>query len=394
LIAVVAALVLHVATREAVQGAAVRTFVTPAHLEETRVAIALASSIPVQPLARSIASMAAANVPRAAADDLRMSDVAEVAAPAAAVPTAPSVAAAPVTAPMSAATRGAAPVAAPSRPRSFLERVIAGTSGGPAPSVDLLDPHGARAPPRASDAETARRSVDWLVRASSARGAPPVDAGSLLEELEPTEGGGYRYETGGFIAIIAFDGSLVFISKETQTGLASSALPGRSGDPFEPYGPSLDAPTAVDGTSRKIGNRPLVDSAVTLGSVSFDATAWLLRAQGQDPYEHERLCFLDDTRDLRADLRVAHERTQMAGLRRALERAWFDEDRPAAQRRAALFAIWDECREEEVGLLGRELVESFVRQHLPSGSIDAFPGAELASLNAQRTSTAEFKPYG
>lgn len=277
------------------------------------------------------------------------------------------------------------------KPRSFLERVIAGTSGGPAPRLDMLDPSGA--PAAESDGAKVKRSVDRLVRASAARGAPRTEPIGPVA-LDALEDGTFRYKTGGFVATIGRDGSVAFVNLDNKTGLGSSGLPGRDPDDlFEPYGASIDAPSSVDGAARnRVGNEPTMGNAVTLGSGSFDPTAALLRAQGQDPYEHEKLCFLDDTRDLRADLRKAHERAQMGGLRRALEHAWFD-DAPAPERRAAIFAIWDECREEEVGLLARALVVSFVRQHLPRGSADAFGAAELEALNARRASTSAFEPY-
>jgi hypothetical protein len=273
-------------------------------------------------------------------------------------------------------------------PRSFLERVIAGSSGLPPPNVDDMF----RAP-HESDAASAERKIQAFARAAAAHGAPPgPDAGSIIEQLERLDDGTYRYETGGFVATIQVDGAVLFINKDNAAGLGASGL-GR--DVYAPYGPSINPIARIDGAQpvREYGI-PLGTPSTTLGSGSFDPTAALLRAQGQEPYEHEKMCFLDDTRDLRAELRVAHEKAQMAGLRRSLERAWFDDARPAVERRAALFAIWDECREEEVGLLARELVESFVRQHLPKDSPDAFSVDELAALYATRTSRSEFSPYG
>lgn len=296
-------------------------------------------------------------------------------------------------APPDSAPPDSAPLAPP-RPRSLLERVLAGTSGGPAPSLDVLDPSRKAAPE--SDAERARRKIQALASAVSARGAPPADAGSLVEALEPLEGGGFRYTTGGFVATIHVDGSVTFVDKDHRAGAFASGLPGR--DPnnvLQPYGPAIEPYARIDGSpvARAMGI-PLVDNSTTLGSGSFDPTAALLRAQGQDPYDGEKLCFLEETEPLRADLRNAWERAQLAGLRLHLERVWFDGDRPAVERRAALFSAWDECREEEVGLLARELIESFIRQHLPAGSADAFPTAELAAFNARRASSREFAPYG
>lgn len=279
------------------------------------------------------------------------------------------------------------------KPRSFLERVIAGTSGVPPPNLDGL----LRAPPAETEGQAARRKVQALASAAAARGGPPpADAGTTIDSLEKLDDGSYRYETGGFIATIHVDGRVTFVNKDNNGGLASSALPGRDpNDIMQPYGPPIDPIARIDlSPTPRVGGVPIAEQSTTLGSGSFDPTAAMLRAQGQDPYEHEKLCFLDETVALRSELRVEHEKRQMAGLRRALERAWFDDAHTPEERRAALFAMWDECREEEVGLLARELVESFVRQHLPKGSPEAFGDDELAALNARRTSVMEFRPYG
>ncbi|MCC7108015.1 MAG: hypothetical protein IT382_01895, partial [Deltaproteobacteria bacterium] len=240
---------------------------------------------------------------------------------------------------------GTAPVAEPApaplpaplpgslRPRSLLERVLAGSSAGPLPSLDVLDPSRRSAPE--TDAARARRKIQALASAASARGAPPTDAGMLVEQLEPLPGGGYRYETGGFVATIDVDGSVSFIDKDTHVGALSSGLPGRDPtNPFEPYGPAIEPWARPDGTPvARVMGAPVADNSATLGSGSFDPTAALLRAAGTDPYGPEKLCFLEETLPLRADLRAAHERVQLAGLRLHLERLWFDDARPAAERR-------------------------------------------------------------
>jgi hypothetical protein len=375
LVAVVVALLVHVGVHELVDSARMRVrAITPS---SERVAIELAL----------------AHAPSDPSDRAEQPRIIERVKPRAVEPTSDVVDTTPdivETVPAAPVVESAPPVdVAPMLPRvsppsSFLERVIAGTSGVPPPRMDDLF----RPPPVETDAQAAERKIHAFASAAAARGAPPgPDAGTTLELLEKLDDGTYRYETGGFVASIKVDGAVVFIDKDTGAGLGASGL---NRDMYAPYGPAIDPIGRIDGTTTPFGALP----STTLGSGSFDPTAAMLRAQGQEPYEHEKLCFLDDTRDLRAELRIAHEKAQMAGLRRSLERAWFDDARTPAERRAAIFAIWDECREEEVGLLARELVESFVRQHLPKGSADAFTIDELAAFNATRTSTMEFAPYG
>lgn len=379
LVAVVIALLAHVSVRELVDASRLR--VRPIEPIKDRVAIEVTR-------AGVERAPAAPERPPLALDDAPRRVVERKAAPIVdAAESAPIVDSTPVPVVESAPVAPMLPRAAPP-PSSFLERVIAGASGVPA-----LDPVAMLRSPPETDAQAAERKIQAFTRAAATRGAPPgPDAGTSLDLLEKLDDGTYRYETGGFIASIQVDGAVVFINKDNNAGLGTSGL-GR--DLLAPYGPAIDPIARIDGApaQREMGI-PMGMPSSTLGSGSFDPTAAMLRAQGQDPYEHEKLCFLDETQELRAGLRVAHEKAQMAGLRRSLERAWFDETHTPAERRAALFAIWDECREEEVGMLARELVESFVRQHLPKGSPDAFTDDELAALNATRTSTMEFAPYG
>lgn len=276
--------------------------------------------------------------PRAPADPPRS---APSSAPGAAAPSEPSVPSGP-----SGPSEPDGPSLRPEKPQSFLERVIAGTHGGPAPRLDDLDPSRNSAGPAETDGARAKRLVDGIARVD----APPRETGPAPLRLERTKDGGFLYTTGGFFAEIHKDGSVTFKNRDFQ--------------------------------------------AETLTTVRFDPTAALIRAQGQDPYEHEKACFLDDTADLRADLREKHEQTRLAHLRRALERTWFDAPGPGVKRRAALFELWDECREEQVGLQAREMVVSFIRQHLPRGSAEAFTDGELAKLNSRRASAMEFRPYG
>ena len=387
-VALVATLALHAGARLLVEDAALRVRRVQPVLPREAVEIALVterepSAAPAPSRARQLARTPMPQLAPEEAQSVALVDPHAAAAPAVAED---ALAASP--------NRPLAEPRAPARPRSLLERVIAGTSGGPVPGLDVLDPSLRAAPD--NDAARARRRIQALASAASARGAPPVDAGSLVEALVPLEGGGYRYATGGFLATIHVDGSVTFVDKDNRTGAFSSGLPGRDPDNLlQPYGPAIEPYARLDGAPvPRVMGMPLADNSTTLGSGSFDPTAALLRAQGQDPYEGEKLCFLEGTLPLRADLRVAHERAQMAGLRLHLEHLWFDSGRPAHERRAALFAAWDECREEEVGLLARELVASFIRQHLPAGSADAFTASELAAQNARRTSSARFAPYG
>lgn len=129
---------------------------------------------------------------------------------------------------------------------------------------------------------------------------------------------------------------------------------------------------------------------------TFDVTDMVMRASGQDPYSAERAWFMDETEEVRAALEVAEaERLRTTALARVpgrLASIW-SRPTPAAIRRRAIFALWDDCDEEGDGVLVRERVIAFIRMEIPSTSSDAFTTDELRRWNAGRASTEEFLPY-
>jgi hypothetical protein len=135
---------------------------------------------------------------------------------------------------------------------------------------------------------------------------------------------------------------------------------------------------------------------------SFDPTAWAMQLAGAgDPYYGRKLKILDETREERAARGAAH-RAELEGragqiMRRNLQALWARPLSPA-ERRLALFVMWDECSEEdgplgEAGALARRAVIGWIRGHLPAGSADAYGAEEIAALNARRVSRQRFEPY-
>ena len=141
-------------------------------------------------------------------------------------------------------------------------------------------------------------------------------------------------------------------------------------------------------------------------------------AKGEELYRKEKKRLLEQTFELRLSMAVAWAEQQIDHrLRRQyreLIEVWSEDSRPAAARRRTLFERWDDCDEavavkvegfgdegesriDEVrrsaATRARESIESFVRKHLPAGSPDAYPSAELAELNRGRHSKDEFDPY-
>jgi len=149
------------------------------------------------------------------------------------------------------------------------------------------------------------------------------------------------------------------------------------------------------------------DLPVRLGGgaiVSFDVTEAVMMAVGDDPYRHEKRKFLEETNEFRAALcgadRSERMKTALLKLPKQLEQVWKDARLDAAERRARLFALWDECAEgsedveqAKMGAMARAIVLGFIKRHLPAGSPDAYSHEELAALNAKRISKSPFAPY-
>ncbi len=83
---------------------------------------------------------------------------------------------------------------------------------------------------------------------------------------------------------------------------------------------------------------------------------------------------------------------------------WREESVPLSIRKQRIFALWDEAEAprgdgpmqdtmEATQLEVRDRIERAVRRLAPAGSEDAFTEAELAELNARRSSRDAFEPY-
>ncbi len=135
---------------------------------------------------------------------------------------------------------------------------------------------------------------------------------------------------------------------------------------------------------------------------NLDLTALLMRATGVgDAYASRKLKLLDDTRDERVALGTQHRAEDLARsaemMQKNLEALWRATADPA-ERRDALFVLWDECGEGdgpvgEAGERARKMVIGWIRAKLPAGSPDAFTPDEIARRSAHRRSTQPFVPY-
>ena len=58
-----------------------------------------------------------------------------------------------------------------------------------------------------------------------------------------------------------------------------------------------------------------------------------------------------------------------------------------------MFALWQDCGEDEQAENTRRQVEAFVQRFMPRGSELGFEQAELERFNAQRVGLRQFRPY-
>jgi hypothetical protein len=240
----------------------------------------------------------------------------------------------------------------------------------------------------------------------------------LEKEPEPTgqlhASGNGRYKTheSGYEMTVERDGTAHF--KDADNFHVGIALPspkaigkglGRWAE--DPYGAGGEAgKSQVRGEYHSLGadDKPESSNVIPIPVISggFDATDWMMRRHGQDPYASKKLKALDSTRDERVQI-GKQRRAQMLARSTELMQQNLDRVRGSAvdphARKQALFELWDECAETgdtalvEGGHAARMLVVGFIRANFPSGTSDAYTPAELARLNGHRQSAATFAPY-
>lgn len=132
-----------------------------------------------------------------------------------------------------------------------------------------------------------------------------------------------------------------------------------------------------------------------------DITSYLHRKFIGDPFASRKLKLLDDTRAERVESGRVYRAKQLAGsaeiMANNLAALWAATADPA-ERREALFELWDECSEGEgepgaAGDRARAMVIGWIGAHLPRGGSEAYGEAEIARLDAKRASRQHFAPY-
>ena len=138
----------------------------------------------------------------------------------------------------------------------------------------------------------------------------------------------------------------------------------------------------------------------------FDVTDWIARkalgkAKG-DPYAARKRAALDATIDERAEMRRRHRNEQLEHAEDIATdqlRALWASSASLADKKEAMFELWDDCAETgdapvvAAAARARRVIVAFIALKLPPGSAGAFTDAELAALNARKSSRARFDPY-
>ncbi|MDH5676597.1 MAG: hypothetical protein OEZ06_31055 [Myxococcales bacterium] len=179
-------------------------------------------------------------------------------------------------------------------------------------------------------------------------------------ELERQVDGSYAYQGHAFSATIARDGSVHF---EDRPAVTAELQP-----TFEFLRFNFDIGDLIEGSL--VGN--------TL-------------------YAAEKQHFLDRTETLRRELAEvdwqARRQRGLRTLRGQLVGIVDNEAATTAERRLAVFALWNDCSDDELGSEAQRLIEDFIRERMGQGTALGYSAVELAELNARRHGRREFAPY-
>jgi hypothetical protein len=70
-----------------------------------------------------------------------------------------------------------------------------------------------------------------------------------------------------------------------------------------------------------------------------------------------------------------------------------DESRSPHERKRAVFALWNDCADDEVGERAKLAIETLIRERMPRGGALGYGADELAAFDLQRAGRRPFAPY-
>jgi len=134
----------------------------------------------------------------------------------------------------------------------------------------------------------------------------------------------------------------------------------------------------------------------------FDVTDQVMKLAGQDPYASAKRALAEETREQRLCMARRYQgerkKQELWNLAAKVRGLGARPELSAAERRALVFDLWDECTEEaesgaDYGAMARATILAVVRELFPAGTDRAYQPAELLALNQRRTSRQRFAPY-
>jgi hypothetical protein len=198
-----------------------------------------------------------------------------------------------------------------------------------------------------------------------------VDGSSRDTALRRRSDRSYEYESDAFTAIIEKDGRVRFEDRLGETTL----------------GPTLGYDS--DTKDVRIG--------VTVTS-NFDLDDFVEKVLLERTlYPHAKARFIEQTRALRNELAARYDREGAARADMTVHREFLrvlrDDALHPREKRAVIFALWNDCAEDDAGAQAQHAIERFIREHMPQGSGLGYPAEELLAFNAQRAGARAFAPY-
>ncbi len=180
----------------------------------------------------------------------------------------------------------------------------------------------------------------------------------------------------------------------------SSAWRPSGGGTMRATGQPFDAKIHEDGTI-EFRDKPNVKVYGLTGS--FDVTDAVMASLGESLYPHRKMKLMDESREVRSQMaktsKAQNLRQAPKHYQKHLRRVWSHPGLSIAERRRALFLLWDECAETGGDTVVasaraiRTMTLAFIRRTIPKGSEHAYTSSELREFNRTRRSSARFTPY-
>jgi hypothetical protein len=199
--------------------------------------------------------------------------------------------------------------------------------------------------------------------------------------LHPVGDGTYDYQSPGFTASVAADGTVTFheptlTPRSRLQEIITGQGQGRRAEDWPVTLPSEYLPTPYDDRERQLEfdhPRPqLLPVAAPIfidDGFKMDVTDVFARGHHQDPYQTAKASFLSDTFDFRMKLAAQQHRqaagAALAGLANELDAIWQDGRFSASERSRIVYLLWQETSDDAIGLRARDLIQAFADKHLP-----------------------------